>query len=92
MSVLNDLRPRALELSRADRAALARDLLLSLETEDAERDPDYEASLAAEIEDRARAVEEGRVTLLSREEFEARIRGSLVKGRQQQPPAEVGGR
>jgi putative addiction module component (TIGR02574 family) len=66
-----------MELPEAERAELARFLLLSLEPEGPERDPNYEAEWAAEIKSRSDAVHEGKAILLSREEVEEGLRRKL---------------
>ena len=57
MSIVNDLYQRALELAEPERAELAHRLLLSLES--TERDPDWEAAWAQELEARIAAVDRG---------------------------------
>ncbi len=74
MSIPSDLYERIKGLDQADRAELAEFLLLSLEP-GGRSDPDLDAAWAREIEDRARAVEEGREPLLPWEEVRARLRG-----------------
>jgi putative addiction module component (TIGR02574 family) len=59
MSVLSDLRARALELPEPERAALAHELILSLGWDRPELDPGYEEAWAAELEDRLRRYESG---------------------------------
>ena len=95
MSIPSDLRSRVLQLAQSDRAALAHDLLVGLELDGIEPDPDYEESWRVEIEDRLRSIEEGRARLLTREEVEARLRATVYRVRQNRaasgdPPGRVG--
>jgi putative addiction module component (TIGR02574 family) len=78
MSVLNEILHRALGLPDPERAALARQLLLSLEPDDF--DADSEAAWAEEIEARLDAVERGECTAADWREAVARIRQSLGEG------------
>jgi putative addiction module component (TIGR02574 family) len=77
MSV-NDLLTLALTLPEPDRAKLAHQLLLSLET--APFDADNEAAWNAEIEARMAKVEKGEFTASDWREALGRIRQSLWKG------------
>jgi putative addiction module component (TIGR02574 family) len=67
----------ALRLPSDVRAALARELLASLE--DQKVDPDREALWAAEIRRRLDAYERGEVTALSADDMLARL-GAVVSG------------
>jgi putative addiction module component (TIGR02574 family) len=80
MSV-NDLLTLALNLPEADRAKLAQELLLSLET--APFDADSENAWNAEIQARMAKVEKGEFTASDWREALGRMRQSLRKG----PPA-----
>jgi putative addiction module component (TIGR02574 family) len=91
MSIPNELLTKALELDRQDREELVRDLILSLEPDGPERDPDYEASWAAEIERRLREIDEGRATLLSWEEVQARLRETIARAREARPSLRLQG-
>jgi len=71
----NDLVTLVLELPEAERASLARQLLLSLEPPDL--DSDNEAAWAAELEARIAAVEEGRFRAIDWRKALKRIRRSL---------------
>ena len=73
MAIPEDLLDRVFELDRNDRVELVKRLLIYLEDEGPERDPDWEESWAAEIERRMKAVEEGRSKLLTWEEVRARL-------------------
>ena len=75
MSSVEDLRSRAMELSRAERAVLARELLLSLETEEPQEDA--EAVWAEEIEARSEAVARGELALSDWRESMDRLRDGL---------------
>jgi putative addiction module component (TIGR02574 family) len=59
----------ALRLSETERAQLAHDLILSLDTE---TDPDAEAAWDAELARRAQEIESGKAKTVSAEEFFAR--------------------
>jgi putative addiction module component (TIGR02574 family) len=78
MSRIDDLVTLALELPEADRAALARRLLLSLEPEDF--DADSETTWAAELEVRLAKVEQGPFAARDWREALADIRQSLAQG------------
>lgn len=81
---INELRALALQLPAGDRAALAHDLLVSLdaqlESDDRRAEPiawgspEIEAAWMEEIERRAEAVERGEVELIDFEESLANIR------------------
>jgi putative addiction module component (TIGR02574 family) len=58
-----------------ERAALAHDLIASLDAEDA--DPHADALWAAEIERRAREVADGKIALIDADEVHAEIARSL---------------
>jgi putative addiction module component (TIGR02574 family) len=64
-----ELRCRVLSLPTEERAALAHDLIASLDAEDA--DPHADARWATEIERRAREVAEGKVALVDADEVHA---------------------
>jgi putative addiction module component (TIGR02574 family) len=64
-----ELRANVLSLPTEDRAALAHDLIASLDTEDA--DPQADALWAAEIERRAQDVVDGKVALVDADEVHA---------------------
>jgi putative addiction module component (TIGR02574 family) len=64
-----EIRTSALSLPTAERAALARDLIASLDAEDA--DPGADGLWAAEIERRAKDVADGKVPLIDAEEVHA---------------------
>ncbi len=82
MSMPSELLSQLLDLPVADRAEIACRLLLSLEPEGPERDPDWEESWKAEIEARLLAIDEGRTTLIPWEEVRDRLRQSLSTGPQ----------
>src|SRR5207248_10348034 len=77
MTLQADLVQRALSLATADRAELARQLILSLKG--GELDADAEALWEAEIERRSARVEGGEANLLDWRESVERIRGSLKR-------------
>lgn len=79
MATVNEVRRQALELPEPDRAALARDLLASLDAD--EPDEDVEAAWAAEIEARSQAVARGDFTASDWRESVARIRQNLAQRR-----------
>jgi hypothetical protein len=79
MSTCNDIFAQALGLPPEDRALLARDLLVSLETE--EFDDDAEAAWADEIEARSRAVAKGEFSATEWRDSMERIRRELAKRR-----------
>jgi putative addiction module component (TIGR02574 family) len=64
-----ELRSNVLSLPAEERAALAHDLIASLDTEDA--DPNADALWATEIERRAREVTDGKVALVDADEVHA---------------------
>ena len=66
-----EIRAGALNLPAPERASLARDLIASLDAEDA--DPRADALWAAEIERRAREVADGNVALVDADEVHAEI-------------------
>lgn len=70
-----EIRAGALHLPAAERAALAHDLIASLDAEDA--DPRADALWAAEIERRAHEVANGKVALVDADEVHAEIAGRL---------------
>lgn len=71
---LNHLRSQISTLSEPERAALARELIMSL---DGPRDESVEQAWSDEIINRVSKVKSGRATLLSREEFRKRMRARL---------------
>jgi putative addiction module component (TIGR02574 family) len=75
MSVADELLSRALTLPEAERATLARQLLLSLEPDDF--DADAEAAWVAELKARLARVKQGRFTARDWREAVADIRQSL---------------
>ena len=64
-----ELRANVLSLPTEERAALAHDLIASLDAEDP--DPNADALWAAEIERRSREVTEGKVALVDADEVHA---------------------
>lgn len=78
MTEMNDLLIQALELPLPDRAALARQLLLSLETEPF--DADHEEAWNAEILERMELVKKGEFTASDWREAVERIRLSIKPG------------
>lgn len=66
-----EIRASALSLPAPERAALAHDLIASLDAEDP--DPSADALWAAEIERRAHEVADGKVTLIDADEVHAEI-------------------
>jgi putative addiction module component (TIGR02574 family) len=66
-----EIRASALNLPAPERAALAHDLIASLDGEDA--DPRADALWAAEIERRAREVADGKVALVDADEVHTEI-------------------
>jgi len=66
-----EIRASALNLPAPERAALAHDLIASLDAEAA--DPRADAIWAAEIERRARDVADGKVALIDADEVHAEI-------------------
>jgi putative addiction module component (TIGR02574 family) len=77
MSTANELLSQALSLPEAERAALARQLLLSLEAETA---ADADDAWALEIEARLAAIAEGRFQAKDWREALAEIRQKLSAG------------
>ena len=77
MATLSDLRAQALELTREERARLARDLLVSLD-EPHDEPEEVEAAWLAEIERRIAEVDAGTATSVpwpeARERILARLR------------------
>jgi putative addiction module component (TIGR02574 family) len=76
MSVVNDLLTRALALPPAERAALAHQLLVSLEPN--EPDTDWEAAWTVELEARLAAFEQDPSRTRDWREALARMRQSLL--------------
>ena len=70
-----EIRVSALNRPATERAALARDLIASLDAEDA--DPRADSLWAAEIERRARDVADGKVALVYADGVHAEIARSL---------------
>lgn len=66
-----ELRATAMNLPAAERAALAQDLIASLDAEDA--DPRADALWLAEIERRSREIDEGRGDLVDSDQVHAEI-------------------
>ena len=71
---LNHLRSQISTLSGSERAALARELIMSL---DGPRDESVKQAWSDEIIHRVSKVKSGKATLLSREEFRTRMRARL---------------
>lgn len=71
---LNQLRAQISTLSESERAALARELIMSL---DGPRDDSVEQAWNDEIIRRVSKVKSGKATLLSREEFRSKMRARL---------------
>ncbi len=67
---LEQLLDAALRLDTKQREVLAQRLLASLDDEAGEVDPEVEAAWAAEIERRLRAIDEGKVELVSWDSLE----------------------
>ena len=78
---MEELLERALKLPEAERAALAHDLLLSLEPE--HQDEDYEEAWAEEIEARLQRLDSGESQPDDLENVMHRLRASLTKGKRQ---------
>ena len=76
MSVLQEIRDRLLQLPQADRAALAHDLLLSLEPT-TEKEPGYDKAWALEIQARSDAYHRGELEAVDVAEAIEGIRQSL---------------
>jgi putative addiction module component (TIGR02574 family) len=70
-----EIRTSALNLPAPERAALAHDLIASLDAEDA--DPHADALWASEIESRARQVADGKVDLVDADEVHAELSRNL---------------
>jgi len=70
----NHLRSQISTLSEAERAALARELIMSL---DGPRDDSVEQAWNDEIIHRVSKVKSGKATLLSREEFRTKTRARI---------------
>ena len=73
-NTLNHLRSQISTLSESERAALARELIMSL---DGPRDDSVERDWNDEIIRRVSKVKSGMATLLSREEFRTKMRARL---------------
>ncbi|WP_282451101.1 addiction module protein [Marinobacter bryozoorum] len=71
---LDHLRSQILTLSESERAALARELIMSL---DGPHDDSVEQAWNDEIVRRVSKVKSGKATLLSREEFRSKMRARL---------------
>ncbi|MCH8490912.1 MAG: addiction module protein [Oceanicaulis sp.] len=71
---LNHLRSQISTLSESERAALARELIMSL---DGPRDDSVEQAWHDEIIRRVAKVKSGKATLLSREEFRTKMRARI---------------
>jgi hypothetical protein len=80
MVTVDALRNQALQLAPEDRALLARDLLLSLETGDF--DDDAESAWTAEIQSRAAAIAAGVYSASESRESLQRLRDDLKQTRQ----------
>lgn len=85
---IDELRAQVLQLPAGDRAALAHDLLVSLDSEtDSPGDsiapvawgsPEFEAAWVEEIERRAEAVERGEVETLDAHEVLAKLKAQFA--------------
>ena len=73
-NTLNHLRSQISTLSESERAALARELIMSL---DGPRDDSVERDWNDEIIRRVSKVKSGKATLLSREEFRTKMQARL---------------
>ncbi|MCG8518664.1 addiction module protein [Marinobacter xestospongiae] len=71
---LENLRSQISTLSESERAALARELIMSL---DGPRDGSVEQAWSDEIVRRVSKVKNGEATLLSRDEFRSKMRARL---------------
>ena len=71
---LDRLRSQISTLSKPERAALARELIMSL---DGPRDDTVEQAWNDEVTRRVSKVKDGKATLLSRDEFRSRMRTRL---------------
>lgn len=80
-SAVEKIRKAALELSQKQRAALAYDLLRSLDAEPAEDPQAVEAAWDQEVARRVEEVEAGRVALIPGEEVAAAAREVLARRR-----------
>lgn len=78
MSRVDDLRSQVLQLSEDERAALARDLLISLDG-DVDAEPDL--AWVAEIQARAETVARGEFAACDWRESVARVRAELAARR-----------
>lgn len=74
---------RASELPEEARAELAHILLVSLH--DSELDAESDEAFVAELERRSQEIADGRATLFTREEAEARIRAQILGVHQHAP-------
>ena len=81
MNALDHVRTQALQLSAAERAGLARELLLSLESGELTDDSDVETIWADEIRARAEAVASRDFAASDWRESVDRIRGELARRR-----------
>lgn len=75
MAVAQDLLTRALQMPAEDRADLARELLLSLESDPS--DEDHEAAWEQEILQRLKQFDEGKTVAVGWREAQAHIREKL---------------
>jgi putative addiction module component (TIGR02574 family) len=76
-SILERLRTEMLQLSSAERAELAHELVMSL---DAPPDPNAASAWEAEILDRLDAIDSGTGVLVDRDELRRRMRARLSGG------------
>ena len=76
MPIQADLVERTMHLPLRDRAELARQLILSLETDPPENDVDVEQEWAAEIQRRIDAYDRGETISVDADEAIAKIRSS----------------
>jgi len=79
MDTVDNLRAQALNLDEPERAALARDLLVSLD--DAEPEEDAQSAWATEIQARSDAVARGEFSASDWKESVQRVREHLAKRR-----------
>ena len=79
MTTLQEIRERVLELPFGERAVLARDLVLSLESDDV--DADVDAEWNEEIERRSELVHRGEHTAMDWQDSVRQIRQALSKRR-----------
>ena len=75
-TALEKVRTEALNLSEAERAELAYNLVVSL---DAPGDPDAEKAWDAEIARRLSDIDSGTAVLIDREEFRRRMRARMTR-------------